>query len=308
MARVPLGSAGAAVLAGCALLWLLSAPIHMPLMNLAALLIGLVIVMIGIALNRAGAGRAIADTSLLALAAMVPVTAALGASTEGVARWLVISGITVQPALIAVPALAVAVALRPSALAAAAIAVASVGLALQPDPAAAAMLALGLSGAFARAPRLPAMIAALGFAGAGLAVAVARAIVLPPVPFVEGVLAHAIQSGPATAVAAIAAVVLLFVPAVIGTEAAPPSVRLAFAGVWVAAILASLYGAYPTPVAGYGGSAILGYIVSVGILQLPGKGKVRISRSVREQAQENWSDHRLRLAAAGRNGKVSQVS
>ncbi len=263
-------------------------------MNLAALTIGLVLVMIGIALKRAGAGRTTADLLLIAVGTVIPLTALLGAQSDGVARWLIVAGVTVQPALILVPPLVVAFALRASAARTAAIGIASAGVALQPDPAAAAMLALGVACALVRMPRSAAAITALGFACAGLAVAIAGAIALPPVPFVEGVLPLAFQSGAAASVAAVAAITLLFIPAFIGRGAIPLAARLAYAGVWAAAIVASVVGAYPTPVAGYGGSAVLGYILSVGILWLQSQSALRSSHSAR--LAEAASDQIVRFA------------
>jgi hypothetical protein len=41
---------------------------------------------------------------------------------------------------------------------------------------------------------------------------------------------------------------------------------LVFGAVWMAAVLAAALGNYPTPVVGYGGSAIVGYLLSLGLL------------------------------------------
>ena len=42
---------------------------------------------------------------------------------------------------------------------------------------------------------------------------------------------------------------------------------LVFGGVWCTALAAAALGNYPTPLVGYGGSAILGYCVSVAMLR-----------------------------------------
>lgn len=62
---------------------------------------------------------------------------------------------------------------------------------------------------------------------------------------------------------------LLVVPSVIGWRRAEQSraIYVAFGAVWFAAILAAALGNYPTPVVGYGGSAIIGYALS--LLALP---------------------------------------
>jgi hypothetical protein len=44
------------------------------------------------------------------------------------------------------------------------------------------------------------------------------------------------------------------------------AVLLAFGGCWAAVVAAAALGNYPTPLVGYGGSAVLGYLLSVSLL------------------------------------------
>lgn len=260
-----IAAASAAVLAGCLLLLLSGAPLRMPVMNFAALLIGLTALMILRAAGGLLRRPALADAALLAITMAIPLTALFGPQPDGVARWLVIAGVTIQPALMLVPPLAIAFALRPSLLRLAAVACAALGLALQPDPAAAAMLALGTLAAVAGRPREVGPWVGPAAALAALAIALLRTPPLPAVQFVEHVLPNAIAAGPATALVAAAGIALLFLP-LLGADGRSRQARLAFCGVWLAALLAALAGTYPTPVLGFGGSAIVGYILSVGLL------------------------------------------
>lgn len=260
-----LAAAAAAVGAGCLLLILSGAPLRMPVMNFAALLIGLTALL---ALRAAAVllPRPVYwDWVLFATSLLVPLTAMFGVEADGVARWMVIAGLTTQPALIVVPPLAMAFALRPSAVRAAAIGCAAAGVAMQPDPAAAAMLALGSLAALPGRKRTPASaVAGIAAAGAVL-IAWLMSPLLPPAPFVEQVLPTAVGLGVITSTLAAAGLALLLLPALASDEDHPQA-GLAFAGVWLGAVLAALAGPYPTPVLGFGGSAILGYVLSVGLL------------------------------------------
>jgi hypothetical protein len=111
-ARLARAAAIAAVLLGCVLLVLLGAPARMPAMNLAAMLVGLAsgqtFRLVPVAGGRMG------DIASLAAALVLPATALLGPQADGVARWLVVGGLTIQPSLILVPPIALALARRPN--------------------------------------------------------------------------------------------------------------------------------------------------------------------------------------------------
>jgi hypothetical protein len=66
---------------------------------------------------------------------------------------------------------------------------------------------------------------------------------------------------------------MLLVPAIIGWRTNPAG-RLpaaVFGAVWLAIILAAALGNYPTPVVGYGSSAIIGYLLSLTALSATAK-------------------------------------
>lgn len=267
----------------------------MPLMNLAALLIGLCATKAAEALKSLGASPAAADFAFLAVSILIPLTAFFGADIQGVSRWLIIAGITIQPGLIVVPPLVIGFALRPSAVRGAAIAIASAGLAMQPDPAAAAMLATGVM--FALPAMRPASLSMplLAAIAAGLAVALAREVALPAVPFVEDVPRLALEAGPMATALAAATLCLLLLPAV---SAAHQQRRaaFAFAGLWLAGLAAAVIGPYPAPVVGFGGSAVLGYILSVAMLGRQGDSTVPIEHRSGAGESEDRGDHAVRFA------------
>src|SRR4028118_1553853 len=70
----PLVAAAVAVITGCLLLAALGAPLRMPLMNLAALLIGLAVRAIIAIFRRAGLPSAAADAAFALLALAIPAT------------------------------------------------------------------------------------------------------------------------------------------------------------------------------------------------------------------------------------------
>ena len=266
MRYAPLAWAALAVVAGCGLLVTLGAPPRMPIVNAAALLIGLLGVAAIWACRRVGAPAKSGDIALILASALIPLTALVGPQTDGVARWLVIGGLTIQPAMIIVPLVALGLALRPTPLRSAAAVVAALGLAIQPDPGCAAMLLLGVVAPLrAEAGRTPAALVAVVAATIGLVVAVARNVALPPVPFVEGVFPDALRAGLFPALLAVSATMLMLAPGIVRPLRAP---HFAFLGVWIAALAMALLGPYPTPVVGFGGSGVLGLVLTAGLLAL----------------------------------------
>lgn len=262
-----LAIAAAAVAAGSLLLLVTGAPVRMALMNVAALGVGLAAIMILRLLARAPVLTRSSDAAVVALSALVPLTALFGIATEGVARWIVIAAVTIQPALIVVPIVAVAFARAPSTPRLLAVACVAGGLALQADAGAAAMLALATLCPLLVRPRGPQTVAAAFIAGAALLLTVLRPVSLPPVSYVENVLSDAARGGPFPAMIAAIALILMFTPAAVPRARTRPAVALAFAGIWTGALAASIFGSYPTPILGFGGSAILGYLLSVGLLR-----------------------------------------
>ena len=253
----------AATLLGIAWMAMAGAPPRYLAVNGTALLLGLLAVAV---LGRAGdVGRGIVN---LMLAILLLLTALMGASAEGVTRWVPVGGVMLQPSLILLPILALRFARTRDALSTLALLIAALALALQPDRAMAGTLAAAMAVLALLRPERNVLIA-LAAAGAGFAATLLRADPSAAMPFVDQIFfsSFAVHSLAGLAVAAGAA--LLLVPAALGL-AGDPEARVAhalFGTLWLAVILAALLGNYPTPLVGYGGSAILGYLVS--LLGLP---------------------------------------
>ncbi|TCP31867.1 hypothetical protein [Sphingomonas sp. BK235] len=255
---------GAAALGLVYLAWAGAPPRYLGV-NAGALVVGLTL----LALLGGAAGERHAGGATVAAAGALLATALLGAEVEGAARWVNLGGgLALQPSLVLLPLMLVAFARDRSLAATAGLVVAAAASALQPDRAMAGMLVAGLA-ALVLVRREPRAVAALVAGLLGLAVTLARADTLPAVAFVDRVLATSFAVHPVAGLAVWEGAALLLVPALAGARAAAGDRALyaVFAAVWGAAIGAAALGHYPTPVVGYGGSAIIGYALS--LLALP---------------------------------------
>jgi hypothetical protein len=243
----------AATLAGLVYLATTGAPATMLAANAGALLLGLLVVAIGRSF--------VAPASLVVVAGgAMFATALLGVAPEGAARWVRIAGLSLQPSLILLPAAIVLHLLRRDAATSAGIVAIAAGLALQPDRAMAAVLLAALLAGGRRSGAVPTVAAALAFA-----VTLLRPDTLPAVPWVDGVLASAVAAGFVPGTAAILGTLVLLLPALAGLRDGRPAPR-AFGACWIAIVAAAALGNYPMPLVGFGGSAILGYLLAAGTL------------------------------------------
>lgn len=209
---------------------------------------------------------------MLAAGAALLATALFGLPVEGAVRWVRLGPLTVQVSLVLVPAMIVAFARHRDAAAAGGLCLAACALALQPDRAMAGVLACGLLVvAFSRPDRMS--LGAAAVAACAVAATLVRPDALPAVPYVDGVFRSAFASGGFIGAAVIAGACLLLVPAIVGLIREPGDrlVHAAFGATWLVVAAAAALGNYPTPVVGYGGSAILGYLLSVCFL--PGRAR-----------------------------------
>jgi len=194
-------------------------------------------------------------------------TALFGTQADGAARWVRVGGLSVQTSLIVLPPMLVAFARRRDSHATLGMVIAALALAIQPDRAMAGILASALAvlAVFSRDPRVlvPFLSAATAF-GATLL----RPDTLPAVPYVDQVLFTAFGVGVFAGIAVLGGAFLLIVPSVLGWKADrhTPEPHIIFGVVWLGTIVASAVGNYPTPVVGYGGSAVLGYALSLALL------------------------------------------
>lgn len=261
----------AATLLGIAWMAMAGAPPRYLAVNGAALLLGLLAVA---ALGRVGdIGRGIVN---LMLAILLLLTAFAGVSADGITRWVPVGGVLLQPGLVLLPILALRFARTRDSLSTLAILIAALALALQPDRAMAGTLAAAMAVlALFRKDRNG--LIALAAAGAGFAVTLLRADPSLAVPYVDQIFFSAFALHPLAGLAVAAGAALLLLPAAIGLARAAGTreAHALFGTVWFAVILAALLGNYPTPVVGYGGSAILGYLVS--LLGLPARARAGAS-------------------------------
>lgn len=242
------------------------APVSYLVINAASLLIGLVLLKLAALL--APALRRLPAATILLIPAALLATALLGSPVEGVARWVRVAGISLQPAFLLLPLLVVAFARSRTPTTTAAVLLSAAALALQPDRAMAGALAAALA---ALALMRPDRFTLTAFAGSLLAfvAALLQPDTLAPAPHVEAVFATAIQLHPLAGAAAVTGALLLLVPPILGWRHDPArrDIHAVFGVFWLATLAAAALGAYPTPFVGYGGSAILGYVLGLALLQ-----------------------------------------
>lgn len=252
---------GAAVL-GLVYMAAAGAPMRYLGINSGALAIGLS--MLGMLSHIAPPGRRWADAAIITMAGALLATALLGAEVDGAARWVTVAGLAIQPSLILLPVMLVTFAQTRSAMGTMGIAIAAAAMMLQPDRAMAGMLALCVAIlAVIRRDRPTALAFAAGISG--FAVTLLRADTLPTAPYVDQILATSFDIHAGAGLAVWGGTALMLVPAIVGFGRDPGNrtVYTAFGAAWFGVIAAAALGNYPTPVVGYGGSAIIGYVLSL---------------------------------------------
>lgn len=255
----------AAVMVGVIHLYVADASSSRIIVNIASLGVGL-------ALLAAAAfwqglpdrGRAIAS---IIMAGLLVLTNVFGVSSHGVVRWVAAGPLMVQSSLILLPALLMMFARKVTAAGTAALLVAAAAMAMQPDRAMAGAMFAGMAILWLlyrnRQAALVLAASALGFV-----TTLVRADSLPPVRFAEGVFTQTWQVHPLLGIAVASGGALLLLPAAaFGTQCRDASRQCAvFGAIWLAIILAAVIGNHPTPLVGYGGSAIIGYLLSACML------------------------------------------
>lgn len=210
-------------------------------------------------------------------------TALFGGSVEGASRWIRVGGLSLQISLIVLPAMLVAFAQGRDLLATVGVVLAAVALALQPDRAMAGVLVAALAAlALHRQDRW--VISTLVVTVIGFTITLIRPDSLPAVPYVDQILYTAFEVHAMAGIAVVGGSLLLIVPAIAGHRLDPKNreVFAVFGAVWLSMVAAAALGNYPTPLVGYGGSAILGYALSLSFMP----GKVRSPTAVRERAED----------------------
>ncbi|TKD52097.1 hypothetical protein FBR43_04000 [Sphingomonas baiyangensis] len=258
-----------AVALGLFYLQLAGAPARYLLSNVAALGIGVLLLATLGRIAKDGERQGLAVTAM-ALALLA--TGLFGTAIEGATRWASLGGLSVQPSLLLLPLMVALFARRRDTLTTAALVIAGLGIAVQRDAAMAAALAASLAVLAALAPERRVLLA-LGTAIAGLVATLARADTVPAVPYVDGIIGSAFAVDAMSGVAVLGGLALLLVPGITGwRHPAERATHAVFGAMWVTIIAAAAIADYPTPVVGYGGSAIIGYLLA--LLALPSRMSV----------------------------------
>lgn len=294
---IGIACATAAVALGLAYMGVAGAPARYLGINLVALAIGMTLM--GLVGRVMLAGPRWAGGTIAAMAGALLATALLGDDVDGAVRWVRLGGLSIQPSLILLPLMVVAFARCRDALATAGMIVAAAAMAIQPDRAMAGMLAAGLGVLAVMRPERH-LIAALGASVASFAATLVRADTLAAVPYVDQILYSSFDVHAAAGAAVLGGSALLLVPAIVGWRRDPANrdSYAAFGFVWLAGIMAAALGNYPTPIVGYGGSAIIGYALSLLALpKLTGAG-VGVDAQAAGEAETTPLDRHLLVGAA----------
>lgn len=253
-----------ACLIGLTYLFVSGAPLTMMAVNGAAMLIGIVLA-IAVKLTVRITNNVVTLIAVLGALSLLG-TAMFGYPIENAKRWLLAGPFFVQTSLILLPLIALGFARIQNFWTTLAVFVAGFAMALQPDRAMAAMLFIAIAVVCWMRPGKWTFSAVL-FCATGFATTLFVPDRLPAVPFVDHILWTAfeinIMIGLLLWIGCLALVCpMLFVP--IGERT---MIHVTFTACWLALIAAAAMGAYPTPIVGYGASAIIGYFLSLILLQ-----------------------------------------
>ena len=255
-----------ATLLGLLYLHAAGAPTSHLIVNALSLVMGLALLAV---IPQSAQGARAAGGVVLALGVMLLATAMFGVSVEGASRWVRVGGVSLQVSLIVLPGMLVLFARSGGILATTGVALAALGLGLQPDRAMAGIMAAALAVlALYRQERQVVLV--LTVAGVGFAVTLLRPDSLPAVSYVDQILYTSFEVHPLAGIAVVGGALLLIVPALAGfwMDSTNRAAHAVFGLAWLGMVVAAALGNYPTPVVGYGGSAILGYALSLSFMPI----------------------------------------
>jgi cell division protein FtsW (lipid II flippase) len=192
----------------------------------------------------------------------------VGPEVEGARRWLSLGPLLIQPAALVLPVFIVSLCMTGRGVTRVPLALAAAGvLAFQPDGAGLSALAFGLSALAAQRRDLAAGVAAV-VSGALAIWILAHPDALPVVPHVERIAQTVMAQLPALGLAVrlgLFSLPLTFMIAAVRQRSAGGT-AIALTGLWTGWVMANLVGNYPAPVLGYGASMVIGWAVSVALL------------------------------------------
>ncbi len=248
---------------GLAYLVVAGAPNNMIIVNAAALSIGLLLAfsITRFAWFTHGPIMILSIVGSLCLLA----TAVLGYAIEGASRWVLVGPFFVQTSLILLPAMALSFARVQNLWTALAIVIAGLAMAMQPDRAMAAMLGLAVVVVSVKKPNLLTVTTSI-FCVAAFCLTVFLPDRLPAVPYVDHILWTSFELNFITGLSLWTGCLLMICPIFFVPESERTVVHYTFVSCWFALIAAAAMGAYPTPLVGYGSSAIIGYFLSLSLI------------------------------------------
>lgn len=286
-------AATVAVAIGVAHLCVAGAPFSMIVVNIASLVIGLA--MLAGATRWHLLSRDSHDPSMVIMAGLLVLTGMYGISSHGAARWVAVGSLMVQPSLVLLPALLMIYARNSTGAGVAAIIAAAAAMALQSDRAMAGAMFAGMAVLWIwRRNRQVAV--ALAASGTSFLITLVRTDSMPPARFTEGVLISSWQAHPLIGVAVAMGAAMLLLPCAVsrGNRNIALARGAVFGAIWLAIILAAILGNYPAPLVGYGGSAIIGYLLSA--CMLPPKQPLRRQRRDHAKPARRQPNNLVRLS------------
>lgn len=248
-----------AMLTGLAFLYFGGAPSQYVAVNAGAVLVGIAAWF--------GFSRVPINSPWFTLAAAIflLLTALFGMEVDGVRRWLPIGPLSLNPAFIFLPAMIIAAArFDQSKTVTMAIFIAAAAIALQPDRSMAITLFLGILFIWARKRDIYSASALAATMGAVIATFL-RSDTVSAVPYVEYAINDAWRMSPVLGIATTIGAATMLIPAIWAGRT--QYLFMLFAMIWAALLLLSLIAPYPTPLIGYGASAIIGYFLSLAVAQ-----------------------------------------
>jgi cell division protein FtsW (lipid II flippase) len=239
------------------------APLALVVVNTVALLLG--VLLVGASPRLRGLSSRFVSGASIAIAAALLLTAVSGHAVDGVSRWVQVGPLFVQTSLVFLPVAALLYAHTVNRWTTMAMIAIAIAVALQPDRAMAVALCAGLL-ALLLVRRTRAVAIACSAAAVAVLVTCLQADRLPAVPFVDHILWSSFRLHPLLGVALWLGSAMLFVPMLVIRSDGARAVLVACGACWAAIVVAAAVGAYPTPVVGYGGAAILGYFLCLAAL------------------------------------------
>ena len=200
-------------------------------------------------------------------------TASFGYAIEDARRWLLIGPFFIQTSLIFLPLIAVCFAKVQNIRTALAVFVAAFAMAVQPDRAMAAMIFVAVAIVGMMRPSKLTFGASI-FCAMTFATTLLLPDQLPDAPFVDHILWSAFDIDLWVGLALWAGCLLLVCPILFTPKAERNILYYVFSSCWLTLIAAAAMDAYPTPIVGYGASAIIGYFLSLIFLQTTPRGRL----------------------------------